>query len=89
MNIDRDKLISGIKQLIESDKRIGRGKIESPDQELDIDSLLVTMIIAFADSEYGVEIGMDRLDYDAFRTLNKIVDMLTNCGVCGESKEKP
>lgn len=71
--MERTEVISKLKNLIEEEREI---KIASNDQELDIDSFAMTLIIGYVEEEMGVQLDMDKLDFDAFTSLNTLADLV-------------
>jgi acyl carrier protein len=71
--MERTEVISKLKNLIEEEREI---KIASNDQELDIDSFAMTLIIGYVEEEMSVQLDMDKLDFDAFTSLNTLADLV-------------
>ena len=71
--MERAEVADRLKQLIEEDTQ---KKIDSPDQELDLDSYTMMLIITFVKEELGIELDMDTLDFDAFTSLNTLADLV-------------
>ena len=71
--MERTEVISKLKNLIEEEREI---KIASNDQKLDIDSFAMTLIIAYVGEEMSVQLDMDKLDFDAFTSLNTLADLV-------------
>ena len=71
--MERTEVISKLKNLIEEEREI---KIASNDQKLDIDSFAMTLIIAYVEEEMSVQLDMDKLDFDAFTSLNTLADLV-------------
>jgi acyl carrier protein len=46
--------------------------IQSDDEELDIDSFTMMLVITFIEEEAGVKLDMDTLDFDAFTSLGTL-----------------
>jgi acyl carrier protein len=69
----KDELISKLKSLIEEQQEITIG---SPDENLDLDSFTMMLVITFADSELGVKLDMDSLDFDEFKSLNSLANLI-------------
>lgn len=76
--LNRDEVKSKIKKLIESELNI---KIQSDDQDLvgtdTIDSYTMMLLISFINKEYKVELDMEKIDFDAFGSINTITDLVT------------
>ena len=73
--MERAEVADRLKQLIEEDTQ---KKIDSPDQELDLDSFTMMLTITFVREELGIELDMDTLDFDAFTSLNTLADLVLN-----------
>ena len=71
--MDRPNVVAELKKLIEKEIK---SQIASTDEELDIDSFTMMLIITFADSQWGVKLDMDSLDFDAFKSLNTLADLI-------------
>ena len=70
----RSDVIEKLKNLIEEEREI---TIVDNDQKLDIDSFAMTLIISFVNDEFGVVLDMEALDFDAFTSLNTLVNLIT------------
>ena len=71
--MDRPTVVAELKKLIEKEIK---SQIASNDEELDIDSFTMMLIITFADLQWGVKLDMDSLDFDAFKSLNTLTDLI-------------
>ncbi|MBI4180092.1 hypothetical protein HY522_11795 [bacterium] len=75
---DRETVKSKIKALIEGELSIA---IESDDQDLvgtdTIDSYTMMLLISFIGKEFKVELDMEKMDFDAFGSINTIADLVT------------
>ena len=71
--MDRNIFAVELKALIEKQEDI---KIENYDQELDIDSYCMMLIITFVDEKLGVSLDMDVLDFDDFKSINTLLDLI-------------
>ena len=69
----RSDVIEKLKNLIEEEREI---TIVDNDQKLDIDSFAMTLIISFVNDEFGVVLDMEALDFDAFTSLNTLVNLI-------------
>jgi|TARA_B110000438_G_C15759634_1_gene626702 acyl carrier protein len=69
----RSDVIEKLKNLIEEEREI---TIVDNDQKLDIDSFTMTLIISFVNDEFGVVLDMEALDFDAFTSLNTLVNLI-------------
>ena len=65
-----EELIAALKKLIEEQQEITIG---GPDENLDLDSFTMMLVITFFESELGVKLDMDSLDFDEFKSLNTLV----------------
>ena len=59
--------------MIEDEKEI---KIAEADQQLDIDSFTMMLTIMFVKDEFQIQLDMEKLDFDAFLSLNSIADLI-------------
>ena len=73
MTLEKHEIEKKIKNLIEEEKEI---KINSSDQQLDIDSFTMMLVIMFVKDELNIQLDMERLDFDAFLSLNSISDLI-------------
>ena len=71
--MDRSEIAGKLKGMIEQQDEI---TIDSPDQELDIDSYTMMLVISYVKEEMGVQLDMDTLDFDAFTSLNSLTDLV-------------
>ena len=69
----KSDVIEKLKNLIEEEREI---TIVDNDQKLDIDSFTMTLIISFVNDEFGVVLDMEALDFDAFTSLNTLVNLI-------------
>ena len=69
----RDDVSAKLKTLIEEHNETS---IASADEELDIDSFTMMLIITFVKEDLGVEMDMNTLDFDAFKSLNTFADLV-------------
>lgn len=69
----RSDVIEKLKNLIEEEREI---TIVDNEQKLDIDSFTMTLIISFVNDEFGVVLDMEALDFDAFTSLNTLVNLI-------------
>ncbi len=73
MTLDKQEIAQKIKKVIEDEKEI---TIESSDQQLDIDSFTMMLIIMFVKDELDIQLDMEKLDFDAFLSLDSIADLI-------------
>ena len=66
-------IVEKLKKLIEEQDSI---TIDGPDQELDIDSYTMMLIITFVDEDMEIQLDMDTLDFDAFKSLNTLANIV-------------
>jgi len=71
--MDRSEIIAKLKTLIEDHTGT---TIDGPDQDLDIDSFTMMLIITYVDQEMGITIDMDSLDFDSFKSLTTFADIV-------------
>jgi acyl carrier protein len=69
----REDVSAKLKTLIEEHNETS---IASADEELDIDSFTMMLIITFVKEDLGVELDMNTLDFDAFKSLNTFADLV-------------
>ncbi len=69
----RDDVSAKLKTLIEEHNETS---IASADEELDIDSFTMMLIITFVKEDLDVELDMNTLDFDAFKSLNTFADLV-------------
>lgn len=79
MEIDRKKLASEIKSLIE--EKMGKD-VESFDEDLieneKIDSFISFVLIEHVESQLDLSLNFEDVEADKFRTINTFVDFITN-----------
>ena len=51
-------------------------KIKSSDENIDIDSFTMMLVITFADQKLKVKLNMDTLDFDKFKSLNDLAEII-------------
>ena len=71
--MQREQVITQLKELIEEQTE---KKINSPDENIDIDSFTMMLVITFADQELNVKLDMDTLDFDKFKSLDDLADII-------------
>ena len=76
----RDDVSAKLKTLIEEHNETS---IASADEELDIDSFTMMLIITFVKEDLGVELDMNTLDFDAFKSLNTFADLVVQADAQG------
>ena len=74
--MEKNEIIGQLKELIE---RQTEKKIKNPDENIDIDSFTMMLVITFVDQKLKVKLDMDTLDFDKFKSLNDLANLiLTN-----------
>ena len=71
--MQREQVITQLKELIEEQTE---KKINSPDENIDIDSFTMMLVITFADQDLNVKLDMDTLDFDKFKSLDDLADII-------------
>ena len=71
--MEKNEIISKLKGLIEGQTE---KKIKSPDENIDIDSFTMMLVITFADQKLKVKLDMDTLDFDKFKSLNDLANLI-------------
>ena len=69
----KNEIIGQLKELIE---RQTEKKIKSPDENIDIDSFTMMLVITFVDQKLKVKLDMDTLDFDKFKSLNDLANII-------------
>ena len=69
----RSEISRQLKKLIESEREI---TINSDDEKLDIDSFTMMLVIMYVKETFGVQLNMEKLDFDAFNSLNTLADLV-------------
>jgi acyl carrier protein len=71
--MDRTEIVDKLKRLIEEQDEI---EIADADKKLDIDSYTMMLVITFVQDDMGIQLDMDKLDFDAFTSLNTFADLV-------------
>ena len=71
--IQRSEIANQLKKLIEEEREIS---IQDFDSDLDIDSFTMMLVIMYIKDNFGIQLNMDKLDFDAFTSLNTIADLV-------------
>ena len=71
--MDRLEITAKLKGMIEEMNEV---TINAADEELDIDSFTMMMVISFVDEEMSTKLDMDTLDFDAFTSLDTLTDLV-------------
>lgn len=69
----RDDIIDRLRNLIE--EQIEK-KISGPDEQLDIDSFTMMLVITYCEDQFGVKLDVDQMDFDAFKSLSVFADLV-------------
>ena len=74
--MEKSEVLKELKNLIEGQTE---KKIKDENQDIDIDSFTMMLVITFADQKLNIKLDMDTLDFDKFKSLNDLVNLiLTN-----------
>ena len=71
--MEKSEIINQIKKVIE--KQMEK-EIKSADENIDIDSFTMMLVITFADQELNTKLDMETLDFDKLKSLNDIADII-------------
>ena len=71
--MEKSEIINQIKKVIEKQIEI---KIKNSDENIDIDSFTMMLVITFADKELKVKLDMENLDFDKLKSLNIIAETI-------------
>jgi len=71
--MEKKEIINQLKELIEEQTE---KKIKSSDENIDIDSFTMMLVITFADQKLKVKLDMDTLDFDKFKSLNDLAEII-------------
>ncbi len=69
----REAIVQRIRDLVE--QQTGNA-IASPDESLDLDSFVMMLVISCVHEEMGVQLDLEQLDFDSFKSLNVIADLV-------------
>ena len=73
----KQQIVAKLRACVESDLKI---KIKSDDQDLVgekvLDSFCMLLLITFIKKEFGVQLNVDKLDFDAFNSLNTLAELI-------------
>ncbi len=69
----KEQIITQLKELIEeqTEKRINNN-----DEDINIDSFTMMLVITFADQKLNIKLDMDTLDFDKFKSLNDLANLI-------------
>tara|TARA_B110001452_G_scaffold208356_1_gene178604 strand:+ start:1131 stop:1358 length:228 start_codon:yes stop_codon:yes gene_type:complete len=71
--MEKNEIISQLKTLIEDQTE---KQIKDENENIDIDSFTMMLVITFADQKLNVKLDMETLDFDQFKTLNDLADVI-------------
>jgi len=71
--MEKKEIINQLKELIEEQTE---KKIKSSDENIDIDSFTMMLVITFADQKLKVKLDMETLDFDKFKSLNDLAEII-------------
>jgi acyl carrier protein len=71
--MNQAEIAGKLKPFIEEEARIS---ISSNDDELDIDSFTMMLVITYVHEEFGVELELENMDFDAFNSLNTFANLV-------------
>ncbi len=71
--MNREQIAEKLKALIEDQNDI---TIADADDALDIDSFTMMLVILFVKEEIGVELDVDQMDFDSFKSLNVFATLI-------------
>ena len=71
--LQRTEVAEQLKKLIEEEREI---TINDFDEKLDIDSFTMMLVIMSVKDSLGIQLNMDKLDFDAFTSLNTLADLV-------------
>ena len=71
--MEKSEVLKELKYLIEGQTE---KKIKDENQDIDIDSFTMMLVITFADQKLNIKLDMDKLDFDQFKSLNDLADVI-------------
>ena len=69
----KNEIVDQLKTLIEDQTE---KKIKDENESIDIDSFTMMLVITFADQKLNVKLDMETLDFDQFKTLSDLADVI-------------
>ena len=69
----KNEIVEQLKTLIEDQTE---KKIKDENENLDIDSFTMMLVITFADQKLNVKLDMETLDFDQFKSLNDLATVI-------------
>ena len=71
--MEKSEVLKELKNLIEGQTE---KKIKDENQDIDIDSFTMMLVITFADQKLNIKLDMNNLDFDQFKSLNDLADVI-------------
>jgi len=71
--MEKSEIVNQIKTVIE--KQMEKS-IKSSDEDIDIDSFTMMLVITFADQKLNTKLDMETLDFDKLKSLNDIAEII-------------
>ena len=71
--MEKSEVLKELKNLIEGQTE---KKIKDENQDIDIDSFTMMLVITFTHQKLNIKLDMDKLDFDQFKTLNDLADVI-------------
>ena len=71
--MENSEIVNQIKTVIE--KQMEKS-IKSSDEDIDIDSFTMMLVITFADQKLNTKLDMETLDFDKLKSLNDIAETI-------------
>tara|TARA_Y100000816_G_C25780369_1_gene409338 strand:+ start:149 stop:376 length:228 start_codon:yes stop_codon:yes gene_type:complete len=71
--MEKNEIINQLKTLIEDQTE---KKIKDENENIDIDSFTMMLVITFADQKLNIKLDMETLDFDQFKTLSDLADVI-------------
>ena len=69
----KEQINTQLKELIEEQTE---KKINNNDEDINIDSFTMMLVITFADQKLNIKLDMDTLDFDKFKSLNDLTNLI-------------
>jgi acyl carrier protein len=71
--MEKNEIIGQLKTLIEDQTE---KKIKDENENIDIDSFTMMLVITFADQKLNIKLDMETLDFDQFKSLSDLADVI-------------
>ena len=71
--MEKNEIVSQLKTIIEEQTE---KKIKDENENIDIDSFTMMLVITFADQKLNVKLDMETLDFDQFKSLNDLANVI-------------